>query len=363
LACFDQAACGFDPGTVLEEAAVTRSAHLVGSLPGDDAADAMGLALTNLGSTLDSLPDGETGNRHNWIIHIVEAMRTHPDLELKKDGDWSDYDKIPVFRVRRGHTLRAESLDFGHVAAFEDSWPAFTKLRDAQHQPSLVFQSGVPGDFDMALFTLGPVGAFRHRSAFRRATIREIREIYRRGGNDVVFQIEIPAELAFVARMPGPLRPLVAAYFARGIARLVRLSPSGARFGIHLCLGDMNHRALATMPDTTPVVLLSNAIVKAWPAGRNLDFIHAPFAAADVVPRTDAQWYAPLTRLEVPAATRFAAGFVHEDQDLEQQRELRALIERNVGREVAVSTSCGLGRRTRPAAVAALERTVALTAD
>jgi hypothetical protein len=342
---------------------VTRAAHLVGSLPGDDADDAMSLALANLGATLQSLPDGETGDRHNWIIHILEAMRMHPDLELKKDGDWSDYDNIPQFRIRRGHTLRADSLDFGHVANFNDSWPVFHRLRDARNTPSLAFQVGIPGDFDMALFTLGPAGAFRHRAVFRQATLREIRQIHRIAGAEVVFQIEIPAELAFVARMPPPLRPLMARNLGRGVARLAELSPNGARFGIHLCLGDMNHKALATMPDTTPVVLLANAIIKAWPAGRPLEFVHAPFAAADIEPRTDPAWYAPLTRLEVPAATRFAAGFVHEDQDLEVQRELRALIERNVGREVAVSTSCGLGRRTRPAAVAALERTAALTAD
>ncbi len=342
---------------------MSRAAHLVGSLPGDSADDAMRLAVSNLGPALQSLPDGETGERHNWIIHIIEGLRSHPDLKLKKDGDWSDYDDIPVFRVRRGHTLRGDSLDFGHVANFEDSWPAFTRLRDEQHNAALAFQVGIPGDFDMALFTLGPAGPFRNRAAFRQATLREIREIYRRGGNDVVFQIEIPAELAFVARMPAPLRPAMAKFLARGIARLVRLSPSGARFGIHLCLGDMNHRALATMPDTTPVVLLANAIIKAWPAGRSLEFVHAPFAAAEIEPRTDPEWYAPLTKLKLPASTRFAAGFVHEDQDLEVQRQLRGLIEGNVGREVAVSTSCGLGRRTRPAAVAALERTAALTVD
>jgi hypothetical protein len=179
----------------------------VGSLPGDDADDAMGLALANLGPTLDSLPDGETGDRHNWIIHIIEGMRTHADLALKKDGDWSEYDKIPQFRVRRGHTLRAASLDFGHVANFNESWPAFKRLRDEQNNPGLAFQVGIPGDFDMALFTLGPAGAFRHRAVFRQATLREIREIYRLAGKDVVFQVEIPAELAFVARMPPPLRP------------------------------------------------------------------------------------------------------------------------------------------------------------
>ncbi len=279
---------------------MARSAHLVGSLPGGDADDAMRLAMTTLGSSLRTLPDGETGERHNWIIHIIEAMRSHPDLEVKKDGDWSDYDKTPVFRVRRGHTLRADSLDFGHVKTFEENWPAFARLRTEQGRPNLAFQVGVPGDFDMALFTLGPVGAFRHRAVFRQATLREIREIYRRAGNDVVFQIEIPAELAFVARMPAPARPLMAASMARGVARLVELSPAGARFGVHLCLGDMNHRALALMPDTTPVVLLANAMIRAWPAGRDLEFVHAPFAAAEKMPRTDPAWYAPLVRLKLP---------------------------------------------------------------
>jgi hypothetical protein len=155
----------------------------------------------------------------------------------------------------------------------------------------------------------------------------------------------------------------MATFLGRGVARLARESPHGARFGIHLCLGDMNHRALANMSDATPVVLLANALVKAWPAGRPLEYIHAPFAAANKVPRTDPAWYASLTKLKLPADTRFIAGFAHEDQDLEQQRQIRTMIERNVGREVDVATSCGLGRRTRPAAVAALERTAALSAD
>lgn len=347
----------------IKEAVITRSAHLVGSIPADDAGDAMRLALTHLGPQLRSLPDGETGERHHWIIHIIDGLRRHPDLELKTDGDWSDYDKTPVFRVRRGHTLRAASLDFGHVAAFEQSWPTFTRLRAEHGSASLAFQAGVPGDFDMALFTLGPLGAFRHRAVFRQATLREIREIFRRGGRDVVFQIEVPAELAFVARMPAPLQRVMASFLARGVVRLAREAPEGARFGIHLCLGDMNHRALSNMTDATPVVLLANAILKAWPAGRPLEYIHAPFAAAEKAPRTDAAWYAPLTRLKLPRTIRFVAGFVHEDQDLEEQRQLRALIERNVGREVDVSTSCGLGRRTRPAALAALERTAALGAN
>ncbi|MDQ2961314.1 MAG: hypothetical protein M3R48_09765, partial [Candidatus Dormibacteraeota bacterium] len=78
---------------------MTRAAHLVGSIPADDANDAMRLALRHLGPQLSCLPDGETGDRHHWVIHIIDGLRSHPDLELKKDGDWSAYDKTPVFRV------------------------------------------------------------------------------------------------------------------------------------------------------------------------------------------------------------------------------------------------------------------------
>ena len=340
---------------------MTRAAHLVGSIPADDTADAMQLALDKLGPRLRTLPDGETGERHHWIIHIIDSLRRHPDLELKKEGDWSDYDKTPVLRVRKGHTLRGATLDFGHVATFEESFPTFLRMRDASGDPSLAFQAGVPGDLDMALFTLGPLGAFRHRAAFREATVREIREIHRRGGKDVVFQVEVPAELIFVARMPGPLRPLMASFLARGVARLARESPAGARFGIHLCLGDMNHRSLASLTDASPVVLLANAIVKAWPAGRPLEFIHAPFAAAVTVPAPTRRGTRRSTSSACPRTRASSPGFAHEDQDLDQQRRIRALIESHVGREVDVATSCGLGRRSRPAAEAALERTAQLT--
>ena len=129
-----------------------RDAHLVGSLPGATPAEAMSTALDILGPRLRSLPDGETGERRNWVISIIEGLRQHPDLELKKTGDWSDYDKIPVLKVKRGHTLYGANLDFGHVAAVTESYPAFREAADAAGRPDLVFQEGVPGDFDLAMF-------------------------------------------------------------------------------------------------------------------------------------------------------------------------------------------------------------------
>jgi hypothetical protein len=179
-----------------------RDAHLVGSLPGSTPDAAMATALEVLGPYLRSLPDGETGERRNWVISIVEGLRSHPDLELRRQGDWSDYDKTPQLRVRRGRQLPGASLDFGHVAAVTDSYPRFERARLAAGRPDLVFQEGVPGDFDLAMFTLGPVGALRHRRAFTEATLAEIRDVKAITGSGTLFQIEVPAELVLLAKAP-----------------------------------------------------------------------------------------------------------------------------------------------------------------
>lgn len=337
-------------------------AHLVGSTPFASPEEAMSEALERPGPHLRWLPDGETGPRRDWIIHIIESFRAHPDLELRRDGQWTDYDDVPVFRIRRGHTLSSASLDFGHVAAFEDSFPVFRRLRAEHDRPDLAFQVGMAGDFEMALFTLGPTGPFRHRAAFTEATVAEIDAIHRRAGDEVVFQLEVPAELVFVARMPPPAQPAMAAYLARGLAELVAAAPAGARFGIHLCLGDMNHRALGRMSDLSPPVHLANAIARRWPAGRRLEFVHVPMAAASEPPPNRRGFYEPLERLRLPVDTAVIAGFVHEAVPLQAQQalddHLRGLLDGPVG----VASSCGLGRRDRAAALEAMDRTAALCA-
>jgi hypothetical protein len=337
-----------------------RPAHLVGSLPAPDAGAAMAQGLDALGARLGTLPDGETGERYHWIIHIVDALRDHPDLVLKRDGDWSDYDRVPVFAERPGRRLTGAALDLGHVAAFEASWPQFLAAREAAGDPDLAFQVGIPGDLDMALFVFGPVVALRRRRPFTDATLVEIEAIHARAGRDVVFQLELPVELVMVARAPATLQPVVARLLARGVAALAARAPDGARFGIHLCLGDMNHRALGRLRDTAPLVALANAIARAWPVGRPLEYVHAPFAGAEVPPPTAPRWYAPLDRLRLPAGTRFVAGFAHEDAALADQRFVLELIERSLGGTVGVATSCGLGRRTPEQAHRALARVAEL---
>ncbi len=337
-----------------------REAHLVGSLPGRTPAEAMATALDILGPFLQSLPDGETGERRNWIISIVEGLRTHPALELRKPGDWSDYDKVPVMRIRKGRRLYGATLDFGHAAAVRESFPQFERARSAAAEPQLRFQQGVPGDFDLAMFTLGPAGALRHRTPFTEATLREINEVTALTGPGTLFQIEVPAELVLLAKAPPPARAVLARMLSRSITGLAAAAPVGTRFAVHLCLGDMNNRAFGTMNDVRPLVLLANAITGSWPIGRPLDLLHAPFAAADQPATTDPSFYEPLRELEIGPSMRFAAGFVHESQPFADQLAIRSIIEDRLDREVVIAAACGLGRRTETAGRAVLERTAEL---
>lgn len=345
----------------------TRRAHLVGSIPASDTADAMALAVRSLGDDLDQLPDGETGERRNWIISMLETFRDHPVLELAKDGDWSDYDKTPRFKIKSGERLYGTHLDLGITTAARRALPTYRRTRDelaagAASGRGPRFQVGIPGDVDLAMFTFGPAGPVRHLRPFTEALATTMHEVHASAGDDVVFQIEIPVELVLLARAPRPARAGMADLIARRIAALAAGAPAGARLGVHLCLGDMNHRALGRIQDAEPLVRLANALVKRWPAGRELLYVHAPLAAADIPPVDDPDFYRPLRDLRL-GQVRFIAGYAHEDQDLAVQQRIRRHIEDGVGRPVDVSTSCGLGRRDRSAGIAAMDRIATLLHD
>jgi hypothetical protein len=209
-----------------------------------------------------------------------------------------------------------------------------------------IYQVGVASGFDLALLAFGPVGALRYRKAFNVAANREIRSIRRILGDDVVFQIELPAELVAVSRAPGVLRPAVARWMAGVSIEPAKLAPNGTKFGVHLCFGDLNHKSLMKVgEDCAPIVRLANSIAARWPRHTSLAYVHIPLAAGDDAPSLEESYYAPLADLSLPADTRLVAGFVHEALAKDQLREILRMIEAAAGRRVDVAAACGLGRR------------------
>ena len=177
---------------------VERKALLVGTLPGQSAAEAMRAAVDRLGPHLLQLPDGETGDRRVWIVGLINSFRDHPDLEVASEGDWSDYKHQLNYRVRRGHQLSGEALDLGYLHWYEINRPVFDEL-----DTGLDFQVGIPGDLDMTMFTFGPTRMFGRREAFRSATVRDITAIHAKSPSDVVYQFEWSLRRRFSWPRPG----------------------------------------------------------------------------------------------------------------------------------------------------------------
>jgi hypothetical protein len=325
-----------------------RSVHLVGGIPGASAREAMEAALERLAPHLRTLSDGETGARSWWIRAILDRFYDHPDLELIRDGDYSSYELTPQWRVKDGHELTADSLEplLVMTAAFRESYPLFHELREAHERPDLDFQVGVPLHLDLAVDAFGEAGfAPAIYEPCLEATARQVRLIQREAEGDVVFQLEMPVPLVAVAGTPAEGQPQAAAAMAERIVELPQRAEPGTRFGVHLCLGDMNHKSLGHMRDVRPLVLLANELPRRWPADRALEFIHAPFAAAQEPPTFEEAFYAPLRELDLPAETRFIAGCIHESLTIEDQRRLLASIEQLAGRQVDLAAACGLARR------------------
>jgi hypothetical protein len=337
----------------------SRTVHTVGSMPLDlhSAEDAMRLTLDSAGPRLLSLPDGEVGR--NYVQPVVDGFAGHPALRQVNSGDWSTMDKRSMYKVRRGHRLDEKPLDdyLLYLSSGIDNWPLFQRLREEYQLPGLSFQVGLPTDFVMSFITFGPGGAFqkKNRQPFFDAAARGIRKIHELAGDQVIFQLEAPAETLLSAKAPGPLKPVAARWLAKGMARIAEASPVGARFGIHLCLGSLNDRAEASVRTGGQLTGVLNTAKEVWPSDRPLEFVHLP-----LLTDRGKDFYRGLDKLSV-GDTRIAAGIVREEIPFDDQRRVLDWVESGFGRQVDISSACGLGRRADSAAAkAALNRAVAL---
>ena len=350
-----------------------RRALLVGSLPADDEAQAMAHALDLLGPALDAVPDGEIGERSEQFPGGNRSARTAiigsicradtASWRVVREGEtnelgWStDYDTGTRLAPRRRPSDMAAHLDLGWNRFARQSYPEFDRLRSEANRPDLRFQVGLPTALGMTFTIMSPVNALRYAGAFNERLAWEANDILDHlGGENVRFQLEVPGELALAYRTRG--RALgIALRTVVGLANQIRPE---APFGIHLCFGDLNNKALITQPSLVPAVRFTNELVRRWPTTHQLDYIHVPLAEADLAPTTDPAWYAPLAELDLPADCRLVAGFVHDRLDDDGHDQLLSMLDDLVGRPVDVASSCGLGRRDRATADSLLRQTARL---
>ncbi|HEY3076989.1 MAG TPA: hypothetical protein VGJ74_17605 [Burkholderiales bacterium] len=301
-------------------------------------------------------PDGEPGERHNWVLWQAGVLARHPDFEPVKLPDdprgaiWN----ITTYGLRAGRRAADVTFnDIGYARAALASYRHFERALAAGHLATdAKFQVSLPTAAAFIWFFVAEAAEQASLlPAYERALIDEVRRIAEAVPKErLAIQWDAAVEPIRIERrrLRGPDRrfrdwiseiPDLEVEFSTAIARLCNAVPRGVDCLLHLCYGDFGHKHLLEPSDMRVMVDLSNAVLARLE--RPLELLHMP------VPRErhDDAYFAPLAALRSPPSTRLALGLVHYTDGV-QGTLRRMATAKKYAPDFAIATECGLGRRS-----------------
>ena len=339
--------------------------YLVGSVPMASSEEVFAKTSAAFGPRLKRIPDGETGQRLDWILWLEPVFSESPAFELS-DEIFQLHAAAPArrrYHLRPGKSIadfRIDNLFYADIA--RQSYDVFRRLRDAGKIPAgtRLQVDLVPAHSVIWLFVADELQAAVD-PIYNEALGREIDKLAASiPPQDLAIQFDVAS--AVFARLQrnetgayGKTKDEMAAKFAAILARLANRVPEGVELMFHFCYGDSNHRHVVEPTDMSDMVDMAdklNALVQ-----RPINLIHMP------VPRdrSDDAYFAPLRNLRLRPETQLALGIVHYTDGIDGTRRRMATAEKYV-RDFAIGTECGFGRR-KPETIPELLRIHAVTAE
>lgn len=317
--------------------------HLCGSVPLADSETVFRTVAAKLGGRVRRIPDGEPGERDNWVVWQLPKLEAHPDLELAPPPS-PEYG--PSLRARPKPGVDPSSVKFGPLGysdAAIKSWEVFSRLRaEGVIASDVRFQVSLPTPIAVVAAFVGAHQA-QLEAAYEARLLIELDEILAAiPAADLAIQWDTAVEFAvFEGVFPAWFGTDYPSRRAEAVTRLVRLGdavPGEVELGYHLCYGDFGHEHFVEPADTSKLATVASEVAAGL--GRRLDWVHMP------VPRdrTDAAYFAPLADLSLPAETTLFLGLVHATDGLDGARA-RIDAARGAVKTFGVATECGMGRR------------------
>ena len=343
---------------------MSRNVYLVGSAPLANEKEVFESVSAALGPRLLTLPDGETGERLDWITWLELVFAGNPSLALS-DEVFQLHPGVPGRRryglkpgIAMGN-VKFDNLFYADIA--QRSYATFAELKRQGKIPARVkFQVDlVPAHSVIWLFVRENLQSAVD-PIYNDAVLREIDKIAASIPHDeLAIQFDIAS--AVFARLernqPGPYgatKEEMQENFSAIVVRLAERVPADVDLLFHFCYGDAGHRHVVEPTDMGNMVDYANRLT--MQLKRPITQIHMP------VPRnrTDEAYFRPLSRLKLDPATRLCLGLVHYTDGVEGTRRRIAAAE-NFVQDFGIGTECGFGRRD-PKTIAELLRIHAETA-
>ncbi|WP_410646297.1 hypothetical protein [Amycolatopsis sp. cmx-4-54] len=319
--------------------------HPVGTVPlgaGGDPFSTMQWHLDHQhGVPLTGLPFDITDDR--WIIAWLDSRELVPGLVKARPGKSRGYTDMPFYTVEPGHRLSPADLALGRVEQTAAAFAVKDRLIGDQIPQRL--QVSIPNALDLAYFVSGSTAAAPVWMVDAQAMLNgEIREIADRWGDAVQLQLESPSILLAYHATPRDFWSQLTAQLARQVAETISVAKD-AHWILHLCYGDLEHRALFEPADLDAAVLFVNALADVLTErGVSVPRVHLPVAHGSAAPSTDPDFFAALRELR--RGIDVIAGVVAEEHPDETRTALALMTDALGGPVTAIGAACGLGRRT-----------------
>ncbi len=327
------------------------SVHFNGGVNLADAETVMREIAGRVPSGVRRIPDGETGDRQQWIWFQLQKFWETPGLEKAGLKDQpAGYEQLP--KVGLAHGVDASTIqwpDLGYADAYAQSFQTFRRLREAGTIPDGVrFQVEYPTPLAAINTWILAEDQPRLEPSYERALFTDLdRLIARLPHEQIAVQWDVAVEIGILegAFETGPGQTFDA--IVERLIRCVDQVPRDIPVGLHLCYGDYQHTHYKEPQSLDLQVQLTNAVAQG--ARRSVNWL------AFTVPQyqRDSAYFAPLRQLRVPADTELNFALVPYRPAKQEagttSEQVRLIDEHLAGRSVnwGICTECGMARAER----------------
>lgn len=281
--------------------------HFNGGVNLADAETVMREIAARVPSGVRRIPDGETGDRQQWIAFQLQRFWKTPGLEQAgaQDAPAEGYEQMPKVRLAAG--VDADDLawpDLGYAAAYRESFATYRRLREEGVLSSVVrFQVQYPTPLASINVWVVDEDQDQIEASYERALFADLDRLLAELPHDeVAVQWDVAVEFGileggFAGTAGQTFEPIV-----QRLLRCVEQVPQDTPVGLHLCYGDYGHQHFAQPESLDLQVRVVNELEAR--ASRPVNWY------SFTVPQyqRDAAYFAPLRHLDVrPTAELYFA--------------------------------------------------------
>jgi hypothetical protein len=325
---------------------LNKLAHLVGSVPLSSSEEVFCSICNTLDGHLKRIPDGETGDRTNWIFFQRQMLAGHPAMERDdsipnfefKQWDGKVIREVTLLKLKNDINTNTLIFPIGYSEHAIASFEIFERLQSTGKIPTDIrFQVSLPTPFATGFNYISPNGREEFLKVYEKSMATDVQSIVDVIPHDkLAIQWDVCQEvLIFNNYFPGRSNNYKQEVFDQ-LARIGDIVPVGVELGYHICYGSPGDDHIVKPENFSMSVEFANGIFDN--IGRSVEFIHLPGTYG----QPSDEFYAPLETLKLPKGCELYLGLLFFNDKGGDAARIAAA--RKIMPEFGISTVCGWGR-------------------